>query len=183
MKFKKEPGLNAGSMADIAFLMLIFFLVVTKIEADEGINTRLAAKENIIDIPINKRNILEVNLNDKNEVFVENGIVKVEELTELAKAFIDNNGDGSCTYCEGLQLTSSSDNPDKAIISLQHMRTTDYKFYVTVQNELIKAYNELRDEEAQKTLGKPFNDLNSSQQKQIKEQYPRKLSEIPTVSN
>ncbi|NER15629.1 ExbD/TolR family protein [Spongiivirga citrea] len=183
MRFKKEPGLNAGSMADIAFLMLIFFLVVTKIEADEGINTRLASNQETPIIDINKRNILQVSLNDKNEVFVEDGVAEVEELTELAKAFIDNNGDGSCDYCDGKQLATSSDNPDQAIVSLQHMRTTDYKFYVTVQNELIKAYNELRNEEAIQSLGRSFNELSSTEQKEIKKKYPRKLSEIPLASN
>lgn len=183
MRFKKESGLNAGSMADIAFLMLIFFLVVTKIEADEGINTRLASNEPTQPIKLNNRNVLEVSLNDKNEVFVKNGIVKIEQLTDLAKAFIDNNGDGSCTYCNGDRLATSSDNPIEAIISLQHLRSTDYKFYIAIQNELIKAYNELRNEEAKRLFGRPFNDLTSNDQKEIKKKYPRKLSEIPLASN
>ncbi len=183
MKFKKEPGVNAGSMADIAFLMLIFFLVVTKIEADEGINTRLASNEPTPPIPLNERNVLEVSLNDKNEVFVEDGIVEVSRLTELAKAFIDNNGDGSCAYCQGEGLATLSENPDEAIISLQHLRSTDYKFYITVQNELIKAYNELRNDAAKKQFGSSYNQLSKKQQLEIRTQYPRKLSEIPLVSN
>ncbi|MFP2994532.1 biopolymer transporter ExbD [Spongiivirga sp. MCCC 1A20706] len=180
MKLKKEPGVNAGSMADIAFLMLIFFLVVTKIEADEGINTRLASEDNVPTIQLNDRNVMEISINDKKEILVEGAFINVTEITELTKKFIDNNGDGSCIYCDGARLASSSDNPNDAIVSLQHMRTTDYKFYVTVQNELIKAYNQLRNIAAKKQFGADYNALTKEQQKQIREQYPRKITEVPT---
>ena len=148
---RKSPEVNAGSMADIAFLLLIFFLVTTTIETDSGINRKLPPMEELIDPPIIKeRNIFTVVVNKNNDILVEEKPMELRDVREAAVAFLDNGGgvgEEACDYCKGERDSSSSDNPDKAIISLKNDRETDYKVYISVQNELVAAYNQLRDRE------------------------------------
>ena len=148
---RSAPEVNAGSMADIAFLLLIFFLVTTTIETDSGINRKLPPMEEIIDPPIIKeRNIFTVVVNKNNQILVEEELMNIQDLRSEAVAFLDNGGglaEEACDYCQGSRDRSSSDNPDKAIISLKNDRETDYKVYISVQNELVAAYNQLRNRE------------------------------------
>ena len=151
MARRSAPEVNAGSMADIAFLLLIFFLVTTTIETDSGINRKLPPMEEIIDPPIIKeRNIFTVVVNKNNQILVEEKLMDIRDIRKEAVAFLDNGGglgEEACDYCQGSRDRSSSDNPDKAIISLKNDRETDYKVYISVQNELVAAYNELRNRE------------------------------------
>ncbi|KAB1070619.1 biopolymer transporter ExbD [Tamlana haliotis] len=194
MAKRASPEVNAGSMADIAFLLLIFFLVTTTIETDSGINRKLPPmEESDEDVIIKQKNIFTVLLNGKDQLLVEDEIMELKDLRQAAKEFLDNGGDGSCDYCAGTKDPASSDNPDKAIISLKNERETTYKTYIAVQNELVAAYSELRDKRAQSLYGKPFkemeanyNDVNwpgnkeklKEQIEQIKLDYPQKLSEV-----
>ena len=151
MAKRSAPEVNAGSMADIAFLLLIFFLVTTTIETDSGLNRKLPPMEDVVDPPIIKeRNIFTVVVNKNNDLLVEEGPMDISELRAAAVAFLDNGGgkgDDACDFCQGARDTSSSDNPEKAVISLKNDRETDYKVYIAVQNELVAAYNELRNRE------------------------------------
>jgi|TARA_B100000768_G_C11283669_1_gene380404 biopolymer transport protein ExbD len=148
---RKSPEVNAGSMADIAFLLLIFFLVTTTIETDSGINRKLPPMEDVIDPPIIKeRNIFTVVVNKNNDILVEEKPMELRDIRLAAVKFLDNGGgvgEEACDYCKGERDKSSSDNPEKAIISLKNDRETDYKVYISVQNELVAAYNVLRDRE------------------------------------
>jgi|TARA_B110000259_G_C13991821_1_gene392813 biopolymer transport protein ExbD len=148
---RKSPEVNAGSMADIAFLLLIFFLVTTTIETDSGINRKLPPMEDVIDPPIIKeRNIFTVVVNKNNDILVEEKPMELRDIRSAAVKFLDNGGgvgEEACDYCKGERDKSSSDNPEKAIISLKNDRETDYKVYISVQNELVAAYNVLRDRE------------------------------------
>ena len=137
-------------MADIAFLLLIFFLVTTTIESNSGITVKLPPKqpENATPPPpVKEKNVLVVVVNKNNQLLINNEIKELKDVKQTALDFLDNNGDGSCTYCKGKRNPLSSDNPDKAVITLRNDRETSYKTYVAVQNELIKAYNELRERE------------------------------------
>jgi biopolymer transport protein ExbD len=138
-------------MADIAFLLLIFFLVTTTIETDSGINRKLPPMEEQIDPPIiREKNIFTVVVNKNNQLLVEEELTDIKDLRNLAVDFLDNGGgtgEDSCNYCQGDKNPRSSDNPDKAIISLKNDRETEYKVYIAVQNELVAAYNVLRDRE------------------------------------
>jgi hypothetical protein len=100
--------------------------------------------------------------------------------------FIDNNGDGSCTYCKGYKVSSSSDNPDKAVISLQNDRGTSYGMYVKVQNELVAAYEDLRDKYAEEEYGKSYRGMDAEEDKdvikEIKSAYPQKISEAEPLN-
>jgi biopolymer transport protein ExbD len=151
MAKRSAPEVNAGSMADIAFLLLIFFLVTTTIETDSGLNRKLPPMEDVVDPPIIKeRNIFTVVVNKNNDLLVEEKPMDISELREAAVAFLDNGGgkgEDACDFCRGARDKASSDNPEKAVISLKNDRETDYKVYIAVQNELVAAYNVLRNRE------------------------------------
>ena len=200
MAKRAAPEVNAGSMADIAFLLLIFFLVTTTIEKDSGINRKLPPiEESDEDVIIKQKNIFTVLLNKNDQMLVEDELMDVKDLRAAAVAFLDNGGDGSCDFCKGKRDASSSDNPTKAIISLKNDRETKYATYITVQNELVGAYNALRNREAQRLYNRDFVDMESEylnpetpssvraelkdKVKRIQELFPQKLSEAETSSN
>ncbi|MCK5400164.1 MAG: biopolymer transporter ExbD [Flavobacteriaceae bacterium] len=194
MAKRAAPEVNAGSMADIAFLLLIFFLVTTTMEKDSGINRKLPPiEESDEEVIIKQKNIFTVLLNNRDQLLVEDELMELKDLKTAAIEFLDNGGDGSCTYCNGKRNPKSSDNPDKAIISLKNERKTSYGMYISVQNELVAAYNVLRNKRAQAQFGtsfiemqKNYKDVNWIGNKvklkekidQIKIEYPQKLSEV-----
>ncbi|MEM7085173.1 MAG: biopolymer transporter ExbD [Bacteroidota bacterium] len=168
MARRSTPEVNAGSMADIAFLLLIFFLVTTTIEKDKGIARQLPPIEDVEDPPIIKqKNLFIVNVNRSDQLLVEEELMDIEDLRQAAIDFIDNGGApaGSpehCSYCKGKRSPDSSDNPDKAVISVQNDRLTSYKMYIAVQNELVAAYNFLRNRESQRKFGWDFTEVKKS---------------------
>ena len=168
---RKLQEINAGSMADIAFLLLIFFLVTTTMDVDTGIARKLPPMpedEQIEDdSQIHARNIYVVLVNSNNQLLVEGVPMDISQLKDGAKDFIDNNG----------LNPELSDNPEKAIISLQNDRGTSYKTYIQVQNELTAAYNELRNTAALSEFGSRYYDLPKTQKRNIRKKYPQKISE------
>lgn len=155
MAKRSAPEVNAGSMADIAFLLLIFFLVTTTIEKDKGLLRSLPPiDDSEVEPPIIKqKNLFTVLINRNNQLLVEDEQMELKDLRQAAIDFLDNGGDKnaegeSCNYCQGKRLSDSSDHPDKAIISMKHDRETTYEQYMDVQNELVAAYNFLREREA-----------------------------------
>ena len=183
------PEINAGSMADIAFLLLIFYLVTTTMDTDKGINRKLPPwDEELVEDPppIKERNIFTVLVNSNDQLLVEDEYLEISQLREKAMEFIDNNGDGSCTYCKGYKVSSSSDNPDKAVISLQNDRGTSYGMYVKVQNELVAAYEDLREKYAEEEYGKSYRGMDEEEDKdvikEIKSAYPQKISEAEPLN-
>ena len=195
MAKRAAPEVNAGSMADIAFLLLIFFLVTTTMEKDSGINRKLPPiqDDQQEDVIIKQKNIFTVLINGKDQMLVEDELMQIKDLRAAAIEFLDNGGDGSCNYCKGSKNPRSSDNPDKAIISLKNERETSYATYISVQNEIVGAYNELRNRRAQEQFGTSFVEMqknykdvqwigNKTKLKeridQIKLEYPQKFSEV-----
>lgn len=169
------PEINAGSMADIAFLLLIFFLVTTTMDQDTGIARKLPPMpEEQQETPpeINARNIFQVVASPRqgDKVMVNDdyeNLVPISELRDMAKKFINNNG----------KLSSYSENPDKAIVSLVTTNSLQYNTYILIQNELAAAYTELRNEASLNKFGQRYNDLSGAQLKEIKKMYPQKISE------
>ncbi|MEM9647556.1 MAG: biopolymer transporter ExbD [Bacteroidota bacterium] len=197
---KGAPEVNAGSMADIAFLLLIFFLVTTTIETDAGLDRMLPPMEPPEeDVVIKQKNIFTVNINKNGQLLVEDELMDLKGLRSAAMAFLENGADGSCNYCSGRRDPASSDNPSKAIISLKNDRETKYSTYITVQNELVGAYNDLRNREAQKLFGRDFTEMESEylnpetpsnvrddlkdKVKRVQDMFPQKLSEAETSTN
>lgn len=198
MAKRSAPEVNAGSMADIAFLLLIFFLVTTTIETDSGISRKLPPIQPPEEAPpeIKQKNIFTVLVNSNNELLVEDERMELKDLREAAKEFLDNGGGQgaeACNYCQGPGDPSSSDNPVKAVISLQNDSKTEYGTYIAVQNELVGAYNDLRNREAQRLYGRSFNAMEADYNDKanytgdfdklkdriqtIKDLFPEKLSE------
>lgn len=150
MSRKNVPEINAGSMADIAFLLLIFFLVTTTMNIDAGIFRKIPEKpkENS-NVDIKDKNLLEVTLNFNNELFVEKEKVSFNDLKQIAIDFIDNAGgtdftSKNCDYCEGSKNPNSSDHPKKAVITIQSDRNTNYETYIKTLDILNSAYTHLR---------------------------------------
>ena len=197
MARRSTPEVNAGSLADIAFLLLIFFLVTTTIETDSGISRKLPPMqdENVEPPIIKEKNIFQVIVNRNNDLLVEDELMELKDLREAAVAFLDNGGGvgpEACDYCQGAGDPTSSDNPIKAVIMLVNDRQTEYGTYIAVQNELVGAYNELRNRTAQRLYGKSFlqmeadyNNVNytgnkeklKEQLEEIRDMWPQKLSE------
>ncbi|WP_130733352.1 biopolymer transporter ExbD [Flavobacterium sp. J27] len=160
MAKREAPEVNAGSMADIAFLLLIFFLVTTTIGVDQGINRLLPRyEENPPVPPINERNIMRVLVNKDNQLLVNEKPMDIKELRQAAIDFLDNNGAQKCAYCQGKKDPNSSDSPDDAVISLMNDGQTTYQTYIAVQNELVAAYYFLRDRESMRRYNTKYTDI------------------------
>lgn len=197
MARRSAPEINAGSMADIAFLLLIFFLVTTTMESDSGISRKLPPmqEENVEPPIIKEKNIFKVIVNSNNDLLVEDELMELSELRDAAIAFLDNGGGvgpEACNYCQGAGDPSSSDNPEKAVIMLSNDRGTTYATYISVQNELVAAYNFLRNRTAEQMYGKTFTKMEADyrdvnypgdkekleeQIEEIRAMWPQKLSE------
>jgi len=169
---------NAGSMADIAFLLLIFFLVTTTIEIDKGITVKLPpwSNEEVDPTKLNKRNVFSVLVNADDQLLVRGELTEIEQLRERTKEFIANPE----------QREDLAEKPTKAIISLKNDRGTSYGTYITVYNELKAAYNELWTAKLNRLPGYSdaiFNDdLPIEIRRQVRAEIPFVLSEAePTA--
>ena len=183
-KKRKVPAMNATSSADIAFMLLIFFLITTSMDTDKGLARRLPPpvpkdKKNE-DIDIKKRNLLPILINSSNQILCGDQFIDIKQLKEKVKEFVENayNDEHKPEKVEvdvpffGKQMVTKNH-----IISLMNDRGTEYQAYINVQNELAKAYNELRDDISKKKFGKAFADLDEEQQKAVQMIYPQKISE------
>ncbi len=202
------PEINAGSMADIAFLLLIFFLVTTTMDVDTGISRKLPEKQpdDMEQPKLKEKNVFIVTVNRNNQILVEGDkIMTVDKIRQEAMDFIDNGGGignpmkdpitgealppAECDWCGGKKDPASSDHPNKAVISLESDRGTSYGTYIAVQNELVGAYNDLRNKLSKKLYNVSYDKLlkdaknNSSNEslkekiKNIKAKYPQIISE------
>lgn len=168
-KDRMKNEINAGSMADIAFLLLIFFLVTTTIAEDKGVLVKLPPWSN--DPPevdkMKTRNVYSVLVNAQNLLSVRGEPTEIDKLRENAKEFIMN----------PKKSPDMAEKPTKAIISLKNDRGTKYATYLEVYNELKAAYNELRNESAQRQFSREYAFCTADQRKQIRNQIPLVISE------
>ena len=186
-KKKKTPGINGTSSADIAFMLLLFFLLTTSMDTDTGLARRLppppdkSMQREQSDIKVNKRNILQVMINSNNQVLAAGEYIDIRQLREKVRTFLMNEA-----RSENLPEYEDKDIPyfgtmnvltDKHVISLQNDRGTSYQAYIDVQNELVAAYNELRNEVSRRKWGKLFDDLDEDQQEAVKMIYKQNISE------
>lgn len=171
-------------MADISFLLLIFFLVTTSMNVSTGLTRRLPQPlppdQQPEDIDIKKRNLFVVKINSMNELLVQNEELDIRDLKEKAKEFIKNEAndpDLPELYTVELENLGTMSFTKEHVISVGNDVDTQYQAYIDVQNELVAAYNELKNELAQSKFGKPFDELDEVLQKEIQTVYPQKISE------
>ncbi|MEE1286454.1 MAG: biopolymer transporter ExbD [Ruminobacter sp.] len=181
---KKVPEVNSSSTADIAFLLLVFFLCTTTMAVNKGLARRLPppvpAEQKTEDLKVKERNVFVVLLNSNDQLLVQGEYTEVAELKDKAKEFIKNESNAEnlpekevieVEYFGNVAVTKNH------VISLQNDRGTSYAAYINVQNELVAAYNELRNDLAKAKFGQIYDDLNEDQQKAIQKIYPQKISE------
>jgi len=166
---RMKNEINAGSMADIAFLLLIFFLVTTTIAEDKGVLVKLPpwSNEPPENLKMNTRNVYSVLVNADNQLLVRGEQMQIDDLKDATKLFIRN----------PRQEEDKAEDPKKAIISLKNDRGTKYKTFLTVYNELKAAYTELRNEESERRYGRLYENLNKDQRKAIRSEIPLVISE------
>lgn len=183
MAKRELQEINAGSMADIAFLLLIFFLVTTTMDTDSGILTKLPPmpeKEQQEDIQIKERNIFVVLVNRDNQLLVEGNVMQLKDLRKATKEFITNPSDDPnlpAKEVRSFDLVGNVEVTPKHVISLRNDRGTTYETYIAVQNELEAAYIELKDELGMRKFGKKYDDLEKEQRDVLDEVYGKKISE------
>ena len=186
-KNKKAPEINASSQADIAFTVLIFFLVVSTMDIDTGIVRMLPpmADPNVKqeDIKVKERNLLLVFVSGSGNIMAGGKVISLNALKDKAKEFILNPlDDGNLpekkvTEIEMPDGSKWSYPVSEGVISLQNTRDTSYQVYIQVQNELTRAFNEVCDEVAMSKFGKKFADLDEAERKVITKAIPMKISE------
>ena len=187
-KKRKVPGLNASSTADISFILLIFFLITTSMDTDMGLARRLPQppdnEENQQELKIKERNVMEVRINSQGFLWVKDGTassyVDIRELRDRAKMFIKNENNLSILpekHPINIPLLGMCALTDKHVISVQTDRGTPYNMYFQVQNELVAAYNELRNELSKQKFGRIYDALSDEQKVAIRTYYPQKISE------
>ena len=180
---KKTPAINSSSTADIAFLLLCYFLMTTTMGSQTGLSRRLPPmpdeKTKVDDQKVNRRNIIIVKINSADRLLAGSDPIDVSQLKDKIREFLTNpNNDPNLPEKEEIEIEGYGKCPvSKGVISLQNDRGTSYHAYIAVQNELVKAINELRDEFAKKNYGKPFIKLTEDQQDIVKKAVPQNISE------
>lgn len=178
---KKTPEINATSTADIAFLLLIFFLAATTMNVDSGLYRRLPPyqPDNTEAPKYAKRNILQILVNRNNQLAINGELADVSTLKDRTKEFIlnaNNSEDLPQKELKTIELFGPIE-VSKGIVSLQSDKGTSYEMYVAVQDQLTAAYNELRNIKANEKWGKNFLELTPEQQEAVKSVIPMAISE------
>ena len=180
---KSTPALNTTSSADIAFLLLIFFLVSTTMDVDKGIQRRLPPmpdeNQKQQDIKVNRRNIVVVRINSQDRILAGGTPMDVTQVKDKIKEFIINPTNSESLpekemkEIEGFGQYAVS----KGVVSLQNDRGTSYSAYLRVQNEIVKAFNEIRDDFAMVNYGSKYADLDEDRQRIVRDAVPQSISE------
>ncbi|MBQ0052858.1 MAG: biopolymer transporter ExbD [Bacteroidales bacterium] len=180
---RPTPELNASSMADISFLMLIFWLTTTTMNSDKGLQRRLPPippeDQKTEDIKVKERNVIQVKINQNDRIIAGGQIIEIDQLKDIVADFIGNptnsetKPEKEMKNIEGFGECEVS----KGVVSLQNTRGTSYNSYLMVQNELAKAFNQLRDDFAKAKFGKDYASLDEDHQKIVRDAVPLSISE------
>ncbi len=176
------PEINAGSMADIAFLLLIFFLVTTTMSTNTGMQRKLPPPPEKVDntkIDVKERNVMVVMINMDNNIAIKGMPINLSDICERTKTFFKNpNNDENLPEKKMKDIPFFGNYPvSKGVVSLQTDRATNYEKYLQVNNELVRAVNELREEKAMEKFGMKFDELPKEKQEAVSEVYPLNISE------
>ena len=183
MAKRSTPALNTSSTADIAFLLLCYFLMTTTMGSQTGLQRRLPPmpdqNQQQVDQKVNRRNIIIVKINSADRILAGSEPIDVSQLKDKIKEFLSNPADDpNLPEKEMQEIEGFGQYPvSKGVISLQNDRGTSYRAYIAVQNELVKAVNELRDEFSRNNYGKPFASLDEDKQDIVKKAIPQNISE------
>lgn len=179
-KSRVEPEIPSSSLADIAFLLLIFFLVTTTIDVDTGIGLVLPPPPDPAENPppVKERNMLKILVNAQGLILINEKPAAIGQVKDIVKSFVSNNGVDP----------NLSENPDKAIISLKTDRLTPYDIYINMLDEVKQGYFELRDQASRSQIGVSYSDYlarqkaNETKEDLFKDMYPQKISEAEPES-
>ena len=180
---KKTPAINSSSTADIAFLLLCYFLMTTTMGTQTGLSRRLPPmpdpNQKVEDQKVNRRNIIIVKINSADRILAGSEPIDVSQLKDKIKIFLTNpTDDPNLPVMESTEIAGlGTRKVSKGVISLQNDRGTSYQAYIAVQNELVKAVNELRDDFSTKEFGKKYSLLDEDQQKIVRDCIPQNISE------
>ncbi len=183
MAKKKTPAINSSSTADIAFLLLCYFLMTTTMGSQTGLQRRLppmpSADQQVQDQKVNRRSIIVVRINSADRILAGSEAIDISQLKDKIKEFLTNPlNDPNLPEKKEIEIEGYGTCPvSQGVISLQNDRGTSYRAYIAVQNELVKAVNELRDEFARSKYGRSFNGLTEEQQDIVKKAVPQNISE------
>lgn len=183
-KKRKVPAINGSSTADISFILLLFFLLTTSMGSDKGISRQLPPAvppdQQDVSIDVNRRNMLRVMVNNRGQILANGEEVTLDGLKLKVKEFVLNENDREdlpVRTVEPFDLIGNQMVTKNHVISLTNNVDTRYEDYIAVQNELTKAYIELRNEAGQRFWGKPFGELAVQQQEVLVKLFPQKISE------
>ena len=180
---KKVPAMNTSSTADIAFLLLCYFLMTTTMGSQTGLSRRLPPMpdkdQKVEDQKVNRRNIIQVKINSADRILAGSEPIDISQLKDKIKEFLTNPAnDPNLPEKEVQNIEGLGEWPvSKGVISLQNDRGTSYQAYIAVQNELVKAVNELRDDFSRRQYGKVFMLLDEDTQAIVKKAVPQNISE------
>ena len=160
-KRREVPGLNTTSTADISFMLLVFFLVTTSMDADKGMNRQLPPKQDekqeMMDVDRSK--VMSLALSEEGLLTIDEKIADIDKIRRQLKEFIVSAGPSH-------------------IIELKTDRKCDYDTYFHLQNEIVRSYREIRDAAAKQQFGKPYGKCTAEQREQIAEKYPQRVQEV-----
>ena len=184
MASKKTPEINGGSMADISFLMLIFFLMVTTMDTETGLSRRLPPMPDknakVQDLKVNRRNILDVKINSRDKVMAGGKVILSDaQLEEVVVEFLTNPMDDPKLPSKKIKnIEGFGEYPvSEGVISLQNDRNSTYKKYIEIQNVLVKGLNRIRDNFAMANFGKTYSELPEDKQEIVRKAIPNLISE------
>jgi biopolymer transport protein ExbD len=166
---RENADIDGSSLADIAFLLLIFFLVVTTIDVDTGIGLVLPPiPDDIEPPPVRERNLMNILVNAQGMVLINEQPSAIASVRESVREFVNNNGVDP----------NLSESPDDAIVSIKTDRRTPYNVYIDMLDEVMGAYEELRHQASMEQFGVPFTSLEqgSERRRQIQEMFPKQIS-------
>jgi len=184
-KKRTMPQVNSASTADMAFILLIFFLTATSMGTDKGLARQLPPpvpdEFKNQETNIKKRNVLRILINSQNQLLCQGEYLNIKLLRKKTKEFIENKNDDmdmpQKVILKDLPFLGNVMATKNHVVSLQSDRGTEYEVYIAVQNEIVAAYNELRNEFSLANFNKPYEDLDEERQKVVRAVYPQKISE------
>ena len=161
-KKRQVPGLNTASTADISFMLLIFFLVTTSMDVDKGLFRMLPSpepqKQEMQQSMVDKSTLMALHVTEQNQLLLNDKPTDVHHLKDEVVKFVHRLG-------------------ARHLISIESDREANYDLYFQMQNEIMMAYQQLRDEYAQKHFGKNFASLNTSLKDKVRKACPQRITE------